>query len=70
MLTVTAKEGDPTAQRELGLFIMTYPELVDRIILPLSKPREVFRQSVMGKYGGGSGSSSCAARPIRITPCC
>ncbi|KAJ9130993.1 chromatin assembly factor 1 subunit rlf2 protein [Coniochaeta hoffmannii] len=57
MWTVTAKEGDPTAQRELALFYLSNPELVDRTTLPLSKPREVFKQAVMEKYGG-SGSAS------------
>ena len=51
MLTITAKERDPTAQRELALFILGYPELVDKALLPLSKPREVFKQTVMEKFG-------------------
>ena len=55
MWTITAKEGDPTAQRELALFYLSNPELVDRTTVPLSKPREVFKQAVMEKYGGGRG---------------
>ena len=51
MLTITAKERDPTAQRELALFILGYPELVEKALLPLSKPREVFKQAVMEKFG-------------------
>ncbi|KAH8664476.1 hypothetical protein BX600DRAFT_300875 [Xylariales sp. PMI_506] len=51
MLTITAKEGDPTAQRELGLFNLSYPELVERSTLPLSKPREIFKQALMEKFG-------------------
>jgi hypothetical protein len=65
MWTITAKEGDPTAQRELAIFYLSNPELVQRTTLPLSKPREVFKQAVIEKYGGGrssgpagSGSSS------------
>ncbi|KAM7193015.1 hypothetical protein V8F33_008063 [Rhypophila sp. PSN 637] len=64
MWTITAKEGDPTAQRELAIFYLSNPELVERTTLPLSKPREVFKQTVMEKYrggssrGGGTGSSS------------
>ncbi|KAK3326636.1 hypothetical protein B0H66DRAFT_551413 [Apodospora peruviana] len=54
MWTITAKEGDPTAQRELALFYLSNPELVERTTLPLSKPREVFKQTVMEKYRGGS----------------
>ncbi|ERT01377.1 hypothetical protein HMPREF1624_02623 [Sporothrix schenckii ATCC 58251] len=57
MLTITAKEGDPTSQRELAIFYLSNPELVERTTLPLSKPREVFKKAVMDKYGG-SGSSS------------
>ncbi|KAF3771362.1 hypothetical protein M406DRAFT_272793 [Cryphonectria parasitica EP155] len=61
MWIITAKEGDPTSQRELALFYLSNPELVDRTTLPLSKPREVFKQAVMDKFRGansGSGSSS------------
>lgn len=58
MLTITAKEGDPTSQRELAIFYLSNPELVERTTLPLSKPREVFKKAVMEKYGGGPSSSS------------
>ncbi|KAK8137578.1 hypothetical protein PG984_003071 [Apiospora sp. TS-2023a] len=58
MWTITAKEGDATAQRELALFHLTNPELVERATLPLSKPREVFKQTVMEKFGARSGGSS------------
>ncbi|KAM5379521.1 hypothetical protein ACJZ2D_004029 [Fusarium nematophilum] len=51
MWAITAKEGFPTAQRELGLFYLSNPEYVERTTLPLSKPREVFKQTVMDKYG-------------------
>ncbi|KAI8625571.1 hypothetical protein F5Y19DRAFT_263902 [Xylariaceae sp. FL1651] len=57
MLTIAAKEGDPTAQRELGLFQLSNPELVARTTLPLSKPRDVFKQAVMEKFGARPGSS-------------
>ncbi|KAK7743735.1 hypothetical protein SLS62_010466 [Diatrype stigma] len=57
MLTITAKERDPTAQRELALFILSYPELVEKPLLPLSKPREVFKQAVMEKFGARTNSS-------------
>lgn len=58
MWAITAKEGYPTAQRELGLFYMSNPEYVERTTLPLSKPREVFKQTVMDKYGRGRGMSA------------
>ncbi|PNY30054.1 Uncharacterized protein TCAP_00028 [Tolypocladium capitatum] len=64
MWAITAKEGYPTAQRELALFYLSNPEYVERTTLPLSKPREVFKQTVMEKYGrservrGGIGGAS------------
>ena len=58
MWAITAKEGYPTAQRELGLFYMSNPEFVERTTLPLSKPREVFKQTVVDKYGRGRGMGS------------
>ncbi|KAH7145949.1 hypothetical protein B0J13DRAFT_666678 [Dactylonectria estremocensis] len=51
MWAITAKEGFPTAQRELALFYLSNPEYVERTTLPLSKPREVFKQAVMDMYG-------------------
>ncbi|KAI9149508.1 hypothetical protein HJFPF1_11561 [Paramyrothecium foliicola] len=51
MWAITAKEGYPTAQRELALFYLSNPEFVEQTTLPLSKPREVFKQTVMEKYG-------------------
>lgn len=65
MWTITAKEGDPTSQRELALFYLSNPELVDRTTLPLSKPREVFKPAVMEKYGGGNGARLGAGQPHR-----
>lgn len=66
MWAITAKEGYPTAQRELALFYLSNPEYVERTTLPLSKPREVFKQTVMERYGrsertrGGSGAAGPA----------
>lgn len=62
MWTITAKEGDPTAQRELAIFYLSNPELVERTTLPLSKPREVFKQAVIEKYGGGGRSGAGGGR--------
>ncbi|KAK0619727.1 hypothetical protein B0T14DRAFT_211943 [Immersiella caudata] len=58
MWTITAKEGDSTAQRELAIFYLSNSELVERTTLPLSKPREVFKQAIIEKYGGGSSGRS------------
>ncbi|KAL0780224.1 hypothetical protein CaCOL14_004708 [Colletotrichum acutatum] len=62
MWTITAKEGLPTAQRELAIFYLSNPELVERTTLPLSKPREVFKQAVMDKYAGPSARTGPGAR--------
>lgn len=77
MWAITAREGYPTAQRELALFYLSNPEFVERITLPLSKPREVFKQVVMDKYkrnekrssgvggqsGGGAGAAALGGGP-------
>lgn len=49
MYTIAAKEGFPSAARELALFYLANPELVEpRItLLPLSKPKDVFRPVLM-----------------------
>ncbi|PBP23173.1 hypothetical protein BUE80_DR005784, partial [Diplocarpon rosae] len=57
MWTITAKEGDPVAERELAIFYLTHPELVDRVTAPLSKPREIFKAQVMEMHGGGNGNT-------------
>lgn len=62
MWTVLAKEGNPAAQRELALFYLMDPELVERTTLPLSRPREVFKQAVMDKYDRGSAQNRSGAR--------
>ncbi|KAI9676349.1 MAG: hypothetical protein M1817_000506 [Caeruleum heppii] len=47
MWSITAKEGDAVAQRELAIFYLTHPELVERTTLPLSRPKDVFKAYVM-----------------------
>lgn len=56
MWTITAREGDPVAERELAIFYLTHPELVERVTAPLSRPRETFKPQVMEMHGGGPGS--------------
>lgn len=63
MWAITAKEGFPTAQRELALFYLSNPEFVERTTLPLSKPREVFKQTVMEKYGRNERGRANAGLP-------
>ncbi|ODA76398.1 hypothetical protein RJ55_08244 [Drechmeria coniospora] len=77
MWAITAKEGYPAAQRELALFYLSNPEFVEQTTLPLSKPREVFKQTVMEKYGksergrgsmsGPGGSSDVVGGAARVS---
>ncbi|KAK9435529.1 hypothetical protein VB005_10328 [Metarhizium brunneum] len=68
MCVITAREGYPAAQRELALLYMSNPECVERTTLPLSKPREVFKQAVMERYGRSERTrgSSGAAGPAGL----
>ncbi len=52
MWTITAREGDPVAERELAIFYLTHPELVEKTMLPLARPREVFRSLGSGQREG------------------
>lgn len=62
MYTITAKEGDPVAERELAIFYLTHPELLpERVTLPLSKPSVTFKQLVLDKYGGASSAGGIGA---------
>ena len=47
MWMITAKEGDPVAERELAIFYLTLPELLPRIMLPLTMPRDTFKPEMM-----------------------
>jgi hypothetical protein len=49
MWTITAKEGDPVAERELAIFYLTHPDLLLRTTLPLTKPKETFKAQVMNQ---------------------
>ncbi|KAJ8133805.1 hypothetical protein OY671_012981, partial [Metschnikowia pulcherrima] len=40
---ITAREGDPAAQRELATLYLTHPELMDPVVAPFASPSEVFR---------------------------
>ena len=60
LYTLAAREGDPTAARELGLFYLTHPELVPRVTLPLSKPSEVFGPAAAATGGGPAASSGAS----------
>ncbi len=47
MWTITAKEGDPVAERELAIFHLTHPDLVQRTTLPLTMPKDTFKAEMM-----------------------
>jgi hypothetical protein len=70
MWTITAREGDPVAERELAIFYLTHPELVDRVTAPLSKPKDTFKAQVMEMHGsGGSGKDGDLERSDPATMC-
>jgi hypothetical protein len=47
MWTITAKEGDATAERELAIFYLSWPDLLPRVTLPLSRPKDTFKPEMM-----------------------
>ncbi|KAJ5323746.1 hypothetical protein N7476_002346 [Penicillium atrosanguineum] len=64
MWIITAKEGNPVAQRELAILYLTHPELLPRVTLPLTRPRDTFKAEMMYRRGKDSKSdpqSMCIA---------
>ncbi|KAK4565789.1 hypothetical protein LTR86_003638 [Recurvomyces mirabilis] len=59
LLLVTAKEGDPVAQRELATLYLTHPELLDHTLAPFTRPRDVFRQELESKWKKNEDPSRC-----------
>ena len=59
LLQITAKEGDPAAQRELATLYLTHPELMDHIIAPFSRPRDVFREELESKWRKNQDPNRC-----------
>lgn len=47
MWIITAKEGNAVAQRELAILYLTHPELLPRVTLPLTSPRDTFKAEMM-----------------------
>ncbi|KAJ5759873.1 hypothetical protein N7520_007029 [Penicillium odoratum] len=61
---ITAKEGNPVAQRELAILYLTHPELLPRVTLPLTRPRDTFKAEMMymrGKDSKSDPQSMCLA---------
>ncbi|KAJ5280261.1 Chromatin assembly factor 1 subunit A [Penicillium angulare] len=64
MWIVTAKEGNPVAQRELAILYLTHPEILPRVTLPLTRPRDTFKAEMMymrGKDSKSDPQSMCLA---------
>ncbi len=59
LLLITAKNGDPVAQRELATLYLTNPELMDHVIAPLSRPRDVFKEELEGKWRKNQDPARC-----------
>ncbi|KAJ4293628.1 hypothetical protein N0V90_008912 [Kalmusia sp. IMI 367209] len=50
MLLITAKEGDPAAERELATMYLTSPELLERAVLPLTKTGDIFNKQLLSQH--------------------
>jgi chromatin assembly factor 1 subunit A len=64
MWIITAKEGNPVAQRELAILYLTHPEILPRVTLPLTLPRDTFKAEMMYRRDKNSKSdpqSMCLA---------
>ena len=59
LLQVTAKEGDPVAQRELATLYLTHPEVMDRIIAPFARPRDVFKGDLENRWKKNQDPNRC-----------
>lgn len=69
MWAITAREGDPVAERELAIFYLTHPELVERVIAPLSKPKDIFKAQVMEMHGSSASKDGDRERSDPATMC-
>ncbi|WEW56089.1 hypothetical protein PRK78_001524 [Emydomyces testavorans] len=47
MWIITAQEGNAVAQRELAILYLTHPEVLPRVTLPLTMPRDTFKANMM-----------------------
>lgn len=47
MWIITAKEGNPVAQRELAILYLTDPDLLPFVTFPLTMPRDTFKAEMM-----------------------
>ncbi|KAF7185322.1 hypothetical protein HII31_13301 [Pseudocercospora fuligena] len=56
---IAAKEGDIVAQRELATLYLTHPELMEHVIAPFSRPRDVFKEELEGKWRKNQDPNRC-----------
>jgi len=66
LLQITARDGDPAAQRELATLYLTHPELMDLIIAPFARPKDVFRDEVEGKWRRDRDDEKCDPRTMCV----
>ncbi|KAK5016417.1 hypothetical protein LTR60_002412 [Cryomyces antarcticus] len=59
LLQIAAKEGDCVAQRELATFYLTHPELLPRVMLPLTRPRDVFKAELESLWRRNEDPTRC-----------
>lgn len=63
MMTITAKEGDSTSQRELAIFYLSHPDLSTRTVAPLSLTRNIFKNQSASPHA----EKSKDGKPDQIT---
>lgn len=59
ILQITAREGDTVAQRELATLYLTHPELMDRIVAPFARPKDVFKDELESKWRKNQDPNRC-----------
>lgn len=50
LLLIAAREGDAVAQRELGTLYLTHPDLMDHVLAPFARGKEVFKEELESKW--------------------
>ncbi|KAL1589853.1 hypothetical protein WHR41_01533 [Cladosporium halotolerans] len=66
LLQITAREGDPAAQRELATLYLTHPELMDPVVAPFALPSEVFRDEIEGRWKRDRDPERCDPRTMCV----
>ncbi|KAI7391866.1 hypothetical protein KC336_g16643 [Hortaea werneckii] len=59
LLQITAREGNHVAQRELATLYLTNPDLMDHIVAPFARPRDVFKEELESKWRKNQDPSRC-----------